>query len=107
MLCFGPELAHSQSANAEAITSSAINTWLVSITHSPERIRGESVLSAEIIWLGDRRKVDEPELAIDLLTAVDTAIRDLEEIARCWGSDLALERLLECQETLRAAYATS
>jgi hypothetical protein len=63
------------------------------------------VLSAEIIWLRDRRA--EADLEIDLRTAVDVAIRDLQEIQSHWGTELARDRLLECQEMLRSALAAS
>jgi hypothetical protein len=64
-------------------------------------------LSAEIIWLCDRRAKRETELAIDLRTAIDVAIRDLREIQAHWGTDLARKRLLECQEMLRSVLAAS
>jgi hypothetical protein len=63
------------------------------------------VLSAEIIWLCDRRV--EADLEIDLRTAVDVAIRDLQEIEAHWGTKLALERLAECRAMLRTVLATS
>jgi hypothetical protein len=44
---------------------------------------------------------------IDLVTAVDAAIRDLEEIEALWGTDLALERLGECRTMLRMVLAVS
>jgi hypothetical protein len=47
------------------------------------------------------------ELAIDLRTAVDVAIHDLQEIESHWGTELARERLLECQEMLRSVLAAS
>jgi len=53
-------------------------------------------LSAEIIWLRDRREEAEFDLEIDLRTAIDVAIRDLQEIEANWGTKLALERLAEC-----------
>lgn len=45
-------------------------------------------LSAEIISLCDRRAAAEAEPEIDLRTAVDVAIRDLQEIHSHWGSEL-------------------
>jgi hypothetical protein len=57
-------------------------------------------LSADIIWLHDQQSQSESELAIDLRTAVDVAIRDLQEIQSIWGTERARERLLECQEML-------
>ena len=67
----------------------------------------ERALSAEIIWLCDQRAETETDLEIDLHTAVDVAIRDLQEIEARWGTELALERLAECQAMLRAALETS
>jgi hypothetical protein len=61
-------------------------------------------LSAEVIWLCDRRA---DLLAIDLRTAVDVAIRDLNDIQQQWGTEVARFRLLECQEMLRRAFARS
>jgi uncharacterized protein (DUF1810 family) len=46
-------------------------------------------------------------LAIDLRTAIEVAIRDLREIQTHWGTDLARERLLECQEMLQSVLAAS
>jgi hypothetical protein len=64
-------------------------------------------VSAEIIWLSDRRAEADPDLAIDLHTAVDVAIRDLQEIEAQWGTELALERLAECRSMLRAVLKSS
>lgn len=65
-------------------------------------------MSAEIISLCDRRsKTDTQNHEIDLRTAVDVAIRDLQEIEAHWGSELALERLSECQAMLRIVLEAS
>ena len=64
-------------------------------------------MSAEIIWLCDRRAEADPDLAIDLRTAVDVAIRDLQEIHTHWGTELALERLAECRSMLRTVLEAS
>jgi hypothetical protein len=61
-------------------------------------------LSAEIIQLCDRRAKAEENLAIDLRTAVDVAIRDLREIEAKWGTAQALERLDECRSMLLAVH---
>lgn len=66
-------------------------------------IRGGASVSAEVIWLRDRLVDAEPELDIDLTTAVDVALRDLAEIERYWGTDRARERLSECRELLLSA----
>jgi hypothetical protein len=62
-------------------------------------------LSAEIIRLCDRRAQTAGDLEIDLPTAVDVAIRDLQEIEAHWGTKLALERLAECRAMLRTELA--
>ena len=64
-------------------------------------------MSAEIIWLCDRRVEADTELPIDLRTAVDVAIRDLQEIQAHWGTELALERLAECRSMLRTVLEAS
>jgi hypothetical protein len=48
---------------------------------------------------------DGADSEIDLVTAVDVAIRDLREILLCWGSELARQRAEECESTLRRAYS--
>ena len=68
---------------------------------------GGATLSAKIIRLSDRQVASEADLAIDLRTAVDVAIRDLREIAGCWGTDVARERLIECQDMLQKVLAAS
>ena len=67
----------------------------------------ERALSAEIIWLCDQRGETEAALEIDLRTAVDVAIRDLQEIEAQWGTERALERLAECKAMLRIVLSTS
>ncbi|MFZ1882647.1 MAG: hypothetical protein WAU53_03370 [Rhodoplanes sp.] len=64
-------------------------------------------MSAQIIWLRDRRGEADADLAIDLRTAVDVAIRDLREIEAHWGTELALERLAECRSMLRTVLEAS
>jgi len=65
---------------------------------------GEAKVSAEIIQLCERGGgiVD-----LDLLTAVDVAIRDLREIEAHWGTELAFERLAECRAMLAAVLSTA
>ena len=65
-------------------------------------------MSAEIISLCDRRsKAHITDLEIDLRTAVDVAIRDLQEIEAHWDSELALKRLSECRAMLRIVLEAS
>lgn len=62
-------------------------------------------MSAEIVKLCDYRVDDGADVEIDLVTAVDVAIRDLREILLCWGSDTAQKRAQECEVMLRRAYS--
>jgi hypothetical protein len=65
-------------------------------------------VSAEILKLSDYRRVDDAaENVIDLVTAVDAAIRDLHEILMFWGSEGARQRAQECEQMLRRAYSES
>jgi hypothetical protein len=62
-------------------------------------------VSAEILWLSDYRVEDTADDEIDLVTAVDAAVRDLREILVCWGSEEARYRVEECELMLRRAYS--
>jgi hypothetical protein len=64
-------------------------------------------VSAEIVRLSDYRSDDGAECEIDLVTAVDVAIRDLREILLCWGSEAARQRAEECESMLRHAFSRS
>lgn len=64
-------------------------------------------MSAEILKFSDYRVDDSADVEVDLVTAVDVAIRDLREILLCWGSDTAQERAQECELMLRRAYSGS
>lgn len=64
-------------------------------------------MSAEIIRLCDHRLKIVPELDVDLHTAVDVAIRDLQEVGANWGTPRGLERLIECREMLLTVLAAS
>jgi hypothetical protein len=68
----------------------------------PERFV-ERRVSAKILSLSDYRVDDATDDQIDLVTAVEVAIRDLREILSCWGTESARERALECESTLRCA----
>lgn len=50
------------------------------------------------------RTTDEAEGEIDLLTAVDVAIRDLRDIARRWGEESARVQADECRRMLERAF---
>jgi hypothetical protein len=62
-------------------------------------------VSAEILKLSDYRLDDGADGEIDLVTAVDVAIRDLREILLCWGSATAQQRAQECESMLSRAYS--
>jgi hypothetical protein len=62
-------------------------------------------VSAEIFRLSDYRIDDGADCEIDLVTAVDAAIRDLREIQSCWGSETARQRVEECELMLRRAFS--
>jgi len=64
-------------------------------------------VNAEILKLSDYRIDDAADDEIDLITAVDVAIRDLREILMCWGSDRARQRTQECELMLRRIYSAS
>jgi hypothetical protein len=65
----------------------------------------ECRVSAQIFNLNDYRAEEGAESEIDLVTAVDAAIRDLREIKQCWGTDAARQRVEECEAMLRRAFA--
>ena len=62
-------------------------------------------MSAEILKFSDYRIDDVADDEIDLVTAVDVAIRDLREILLCWGSEIARQRAEECELMLRCKIA--
>jgi hypothetical protein len=61
-------------------------------------------VSAEIFKLSDYRSDETADGEIDLVTAVDAAIRDLQEILFHWGSEQGRQRAQECEMMLRRAY---
>jgi hypothetical protein len=63
------------------------------------------VVSAEILRLSDYRLDEAADGQIDLVTAVDVAIRDLREILACWNSARARQRTEECELMLRRAFS--
>jgi hypothetical protein len=62
-------------------------------------------VSAEIVKFSDYCVDEGADVEIDLVTAVDFAIRDLREILLCWGSETAQQRAQECELMLRRAYS--
>ncbi len=64
-------------------------------------------MSAQILNFSDYRADDGAAGEIDLVTAVDVAIRDLRDILSCWGSEAARQRTQECELMLRRAFSES
>ena len=63
-------------------------------------------MTAQIFAFSDYRTppADPDHIEIDLVTAVDVAIRDLREILDDWGSVEARQRAEECELMLRRAF---
>jgi hypothetical protein len=59
---------------------------------------------ADVIPFRPRAPQPETSLEIDLLTAVDVAIRDLREISRRWGDEAARRQADECRRMLEDAF---
>ncbi|MCX7312918.1 MAG: hypothetical protein WCG92_24255 [Hyphomicrobiales bacterium] len=60
-------------------------------------------MSAQILTLSDYRAAAPVETDIDIMTAVDAAIRDLREILIHSDSDIVRQRAEECELMLRRA----
>ena len=56
--------------------------------------------------LESRPEVNE-DLEIDLVTAVDAAIRDLRDIVAAWGAESSLKQAEECRMMLEEALASA
>lgn len=59
---------------------------------------------AEIIQFRPKPKIVEDDDDIDLYTAVDAAIRDLEDITARWGEEAARLQAEECRQMLLRAF---
>lgn len=62
---------------------------------------------AKIIQFPPRAEFDDEAPEIDLLTAVDAAIRDLREIGDHWGEETARLLADECRRMLERAFAAA
>ena len=62
---------------------------------------------ADIIPFRSRVERLDEDIDIDLLTAVDAAIRDLREIAERWGEEASRVQAEQCREMLERAYRTA
>jgi|KBSSwiStaDraftv2_1062776.scaffolds.fasta_scaffold4300406_1 hypothetical protein len=58
---------------------------------------------AEIVQFRSRADLAEEAPEIDLVTAVDTAIRDLRDIIARWGDETARLQADECRQMLERA----
>ena len=59
---------------------------------------------ADVIPFRPKAPQPDPDPEIDLLTAVDVAIRDLREISRRWGEESARRQAEECRQMLEGAF---
>jgi hypothetical protein len=59
---------------------------------------------AEIIQFRSRADIAEDNGEIDLMTAVDVAIRDLRDIAERWGDESVRIQADECRRMLERTY---
>lgn len=87
-------------------TKPAVKTFLTVIASSrapdPQLIR---CTVGDIVAFHRRtRELAEPPVTIDLITAIDVAIRDLTEIAGTNDLALARHRAAECLATLASAF---
>jgi hypothetical protein len=71
--------------------------------HCVSPVIREGGMSADVIRLSEFRGDDSAVEKIDLVTAIDVAIRDLREVLLFWGSDRARERAQECADMLQDA----
>ena len=81
-------------AFAGAVTDSPAN--------SVGRARGRRV--AEIIKFRSRADICDEGPEVDLLTAVDAAIRDLKDILAGWGQEESRRQAEECRLMLERAF---
>lgn len=58
----------------------------------------------DIIQFRARVELSDEEVEIDLLTAVDAAIRDLRDISRRWGEEASRRQADECRLMLERAF---
>ncbi|MFO1183529.1 MAG: hypothetical protein U1E56_01925 [Bauldia sp.] len=58
----------------------------------------------QVIAFPEARANDSEEPCLDLLTAVDVAIRDLRDICRNWGEPAGLLQADECLKMLERAF---
>jgi len=62
---------------------------------------------ANIIPFPRREETDPDDEGIDLLTAVDAAIRDLREISTRWEEETSRLQAADCLRMLERAFATA
>lgn len=62
---------------------------------------------AKIIQFPVQASVIDEDPEVDLLTAVDAAIRDLRDIADRWGEEAARMQADQCRRMLEKAYSAA
>ncbi|GGE37463.1 hypothetical protein GCM10007276_13590 [Agaricicola taiwanensis] len=60
-----------------------------------------------VIEFPKQAAADQEDPQIDLMTAVDVAIRDLADVLRNWDTEEARRQARECRNTLLNAYLLS
>lgn len=61
-------------------------------------------MSADILKFADYYSIDVPDQELDLITAIDVAIRDLRQVLLAWGTQEGRETAEECARMLRNVY---
>ncbi len=62
---------------------------------------------AEIIKFRSKADIAEENGELDLITAIDVAIRDLRDISERWGDESVRIQADECRRMLERAYAAA
>lgn len=62
---------------------------------------------ADIILFRRRGEIEPEDESIDLLTAVDAAIRDLREISARWGEEASRRQAADCLQMLERAFESA
>jgi hypothetical protein len=62
---------------------------------------------AEIVQFRSRADIEEENGDVDLMTAVDAAIRDLRDIAAHWGEEAARRQADDCRRMLEKAFSAA
>ena len=67
-------------------------------------MQGARLYMAEVIPFPVHRIVSDEDVEIDLMTAVDAAIRDLRDISLHWGEEASRQQAEACRLMLEKAF---